>query len=145
MDPNLERHVIPYYKNFYLWVTSNPNTQPMLYAFIKRKEFIPDKKIWQRVKSSMEHGMFQRMIWTAEASDITLSFIIKIDKRPTQMRGCKEYTRKHKIKEVEFQALKVVNFKKFTLVYLALISVCCIAYILEVVFKDLLKSIRCDI
>ena len=53
----------------------------------------------------------------------------KNKKKTTQLRDGKEYSRKLNIKGVEFQALKVVNFQKFTLVFLALISVCCLAYI----------------
>ena len=136
MDTYLKSHFVPRFRKLYPWVSSDPQTRPILHAFIKRKEFIPDKKIWKRVKRSIEQGMFQRMIWIAEASEITEIFSIKVNKRPTEMRDCKEFSRKLKIKEVKFQALKVVNFEKFTLIFLALTSICCMAYIVEVAFKE---------
>ena len=89
-----------------------------------------------KVKTSIEYSIYQRIVWTAEKFDATNNFFIKIKKRMTQMRDCKKYSRKLKIKEVEFQALKVVNFEKFTLVFLALISVCCMAFIVEVALNE---------
>ena len=93
------------------------------------------QKVWKRVKMSIEYGIFQRIMLTAEATGLSERLPIEIKKRPTQMRDCKQYSRKLKIKKVEFQALKVINFEKFTLVLLVLMSVCCMAYIVEVAFK----------
>ena len=135
-NPYLHSHFVPYFKNLYPWVTSDPGTQAILHGFIKRKDFTPDKKIWKRVKRSIEYGMFQRIMLTAEATGSSERLPIEIKKRPTQMRDCKQYSRKLKIKEAEFQALKVINFKVFTLVFLALISVCCMTYVVEVALKE---------
>ena len=118
----------------------------MPYAFIKRKDFIPTKKIQKRVKRSIEHGMYQRMIWTVETLDFTegLSFLtegtVAVKKKTSPMRDCFEYSRKLKMKEVEFQAIKVVNIEKFTLVFLALISICCMAFIVELLSKKEIPS-----
>ena len=133
-QPDMMRKFASRFENLYPWISSDPQTQPQLHAFTKRKSFTPDKKIWKRVKISIEHGMFQRIILAAEASDIMKIIITK--KEPTQIKDCKDYSRKLKIKEVEFQALKVVNFEKFTLVFFAFISVCCIAYIFEVSLNE---------
>ena len=136
VHPLLQSFFVPYFKNLYPWVTSDPRTQQILHAFMKRKDFIPDTKIWKRVKRPIDYGMFQKIMLTAEATGSSQRVVIEINKRPTQMRDCKQYSRKLKIKEVEFQALKVVNFEKFTLVFLALVSVCCMAYIVEVALKE---------
>ena len=96
---------------------------------------MPDKKIWKRVKSSIEHGMYQRLVWTTETLELSQAFSFSIKKRPTAMRDCRDYSRKLKIK-VGFQTLKIVKFEKFTLVVLAFISVCCMAYIVEVFMKE---------
>ena len=134
-NPLLKNFFSPYFKNLYPWVTSDPRTQQILHAFIKRKHFIPNEKIWKRLKRSVDHGMFERIMLTAKATGSSERMLIHINKRSSQMRDCKQYSRKLKIKEVEFQALKVVNFEKFSLVFFAFISVCCIAYILEVSLK----------
>ena len=47
------------------------------------------------------------------------------------MKDSLDYSRKL-IKEAGFKDLKVVNFSKFTLTFLALISVCCMAWIVKV-------------
>ena len=134
-NPSMKTHFVPRFRTLYPWISSDPQTRSILHAFIKRKDFIPDKKIWERVKRSIEHGMYQRIIWTAEAFDITEDFFIEIKERPTQMRDCKEYSRKLKIKEVGFEDLKVVNFQKFAYVFLVLISACFMALIVEVYLK----------
>ena len=131
-SPTLKKHFAPKFKNIYPWASSDPNTSPTIHAFIKRKEFIPDTKIWKRVKRSIEHGMFQRIIWTAETFDLTEGYYDEIEKRPVQMRECLEYSRRLKIKEVGFENLKVVNFEKFARVFLVLFSVCYMALIIEV-------------
>ena len=130
-NPLLKSLFAPYFKNLYPWVTSDPRTQQILHAFMKRKDFIPDTKIWKRVKGSIDYGMFQKIMLTAEAAGLSERLPIKFKKRPTQMRECKKYSRILKIKEVEFQALKVVNFEKFTLVFLVLFCVCYISLITE--------------
>ena len=132
----LKIELAPQFKNLYPWIASDPDTKPILHAFIKRKNFIPDKKIWKRVKSSIEHGVYQRLVWTAETFELSQAFSYSIKKRPTAMRDCRDYSRKVKVKEVGFQALKIVKFEKFTLVVLAFISVCCMAYIVEVIIKE---------
>ena len=86
------------------------------------------------MEESQEHGMFEKILLTAEAMDLSKR-LSKIKKMQTQWET-KKYLRKLKIKEVEFQALKVVNFQKFTLVFLALISVCCMSYVVEVALKE---------
>ena len=134
--PYFKKELAPQFKNLYPWIASDPDTRPILLAFIKRKNFIPDKKIWKRVKSSIEHGMYQRLVWTAETLELSQAFSFSIKKRPNAMRECRDYFRKLKIKELSFQALKIVNFEKFTLVFLAFISVCCMAYIVEVFMKE---------
>ena len=142
-----EDEFIPRFKNLYPWVSSDPETRTILHAFVKRKDFIPEKKVWKRVKRSIEHGMFQKLILAAEAMDLSQALdqalnLIKVKPRPTAMRDCHEYTRIPKIKEVEFQALKVVNFEKFTLVFHAFISVCCMAFIVEVATKERLPLVH---
>ena len=134
--PKVMREFASRFENLYPWVSSDPEAKPIIHAFIKRKAFIPDKKIGNRVKRSIEHGMFQKIILTAEALDITeVSLITKVKKtkkRPTQIRECKQYSKKLKIKEVGFENLKVINFQKFARVFLAFVVVCCIALIIEV-------------
>ena len=134
--PYLKTDLAPQFKNLYPWVTSDPDTKPILHAFVKRKDFIPNKKIWKRVKSSIEHGVYQRLIWTAETLDLSETFIFPITKRATAVRNCQEYARKLKVKEVGLEALKIINFEKFILVFLAFISVCCLTYIVEVLLKE---------
>ena len=133
---DLRTEFAPQFKNLYPWVASDPDARPVLHAFIKRKDFTPDNKIWKRVKSSIEHGVYQRLIWNAETLDMSEDFIIPINKRASAIRDCQKYSRTLKIKEVGFQDLKTVNFEKFTLVFIALVSVCCMAYIIEVIMKE---------
>ena len=132
MNSHLKSYFVPKFKNIYPWITSNPETKTKIYAFLKRKAFIPEKEIWTRVKISMEHGMYQRIIWTVETLDFTEDFPYEIKKRPTEMSGCKEFSRKLKIKEVGFEDLKIVNLEKFARVFLVLFSVCYMALIIEV-------------
>ena len=129
---SLKGKFVTSFKNRYPWISSDPNTQSTLHAFIKRKEFTPDTKIWKRVKRSIDHGMYQRIIWTAETLDLIEDFPDEIKKRTTQTKDCKEYSRKLKIKEVGFQDLKAVNFEKFARAFLILYSVCYMALIVEV-------------
>ena len=79
MNPYLKSHFVPQFQNLYPWITSDPETRPIAHAFIKRRDFIPDKTIWKRVKKSIEHGMYQRIIMAAESCDLTdgLSFYTK--------------------------------------------------------------------
>lgn len=51
------------------------------------------------------------------------------------MKDSLDYSRKL-IKEAGFKDLKVVIFFKFTLAFLALISVCCMAWIVKVTLKE---------
>ena len=134
INPHLKSYFSPKFKNLYPWTTSDPETHSKIYAFLKRKAFIPDKKISKRVKRSIEHGMYQRIIWTMETLDFAENFfnkIMKINIRSTQMKNCKKFSTKLKIKEVGFENLKVVNFQKFSAVFLVLFSVCYMALIIE--------------
>ena len=131
----MKKEIVPKFKNLYPWVSSDPEARPIVHAFIKRRDFIPDKKIWRRVKRSIEYGMYQRMIWAAETMDLSDGLSIEIEKRPTQMRDCLEYSRKLKLKEVGFENLKVVNFQKFACIFLVLISACFLGLIIEVYLK----------
>ena len=84
--PCLQTDFVPQFKNLYPWIASDPYTRPILHAFIKRKNFIPDEKIWKRVKRSIEHGMHQRIIWTAEMLDASEGLPFSIKKRASSMR-----------------------------------------------------------
>ena len=48
-NPTVESHFAPRFKKLFPWISSDPDTRPILHEFIKRKEFIPEKKIWNRV------------------------------------------------------------------------------------------------
>ena len=95
-EPNLKKHFAPKFKNVYPWIFSDPHTRPILHAFIKRKELIP-KNIWKRVKISIEQGMYQRIILTAEAME---DFLIKNKKikKGRHKWETKDYSRKVKVK-----------------------------------------------
>ena len=132
---NLKTEFVPRFKNLYPWVTSDPDTIPILQAFIKRRDFIPDKKIWKRVKRSIEHGMYQKIILTAETLDLSQGLPFPVKKRSTAMRDCLQYSRKLKIKEVGFHDVKLINCKKLACAFLAFVSLCCWIFILEVFLK----------
>ena len=132
---NLKTEFVPRFKNLYPWVTSDPDTRPILQAFIKRRDFIPDKKIWKRVKRSIEHGMYQKIILTAETLDLSQGLPFPMKKKPTAMRDCLQHSRKLKIKEVGFHDVMLINCKKLTYAFLAFVSVCCLVFILEVFLK----------
>ena len=109
---NLKTEFVPRFKNLYPWVTSDPDTIPILQAFIKRRDFIPDKKIWKRVKRSIEHGMYQKIILTAETLDLSQGLPFPVKKRSTAMRDCLQHSRKLKIKEVCFHDVMLINCNK---------------------------------
>ena len=129
---DIEHLFVPMFKNLYPWVSSDPEARLIVDAFVKRKDFIPDKEVWKRVKKSIEHGMYQKIILTAEGFDLTDHLPYKVTKRPTQIRECLKYSRNLKIKEVGFENLKIVNFRKFARVFLVLFFVCYIALVIEV-------------
>ena len=67
-EPNLKKHFAPKFKNVYPWIFSDPHTRPILHAFIKRKELIPEKisgreSRYPLSKACIKGSSWQRKPW----------------------------------------------------------------------------------
>lgn len=72
----MKTHFNPHIKKHYPWTFSDPDIQAMLYVFIQRENFNSWQNIWKRVKRSVEHGMYQRVIYRAKVFKTAEKFFI---------------------------------------------------------------------
>ena len=118
-----EEHLKPAFENLYPWVASDPEAKPIVHAFIKRRDFIPQTKLWSRVKRAIEHGMFDKIQEAVASLDMSQGQIIDIKARTSEMRDCLYFSRKLKIPEVGFLPLGVNNITKLGICFFAFVIV----------------------
>jgi len=105
----------------YLWISSDPETDPTMFIYIKRKGFKPHVGIINRISRARQAGVQQMVLKLAENQKDAFSLEPGFKKREKEYQDCLRYSRVVKLYDVDYSDINLKNMKWLFYIMFALI------------------------
>jgi len=105
----------------YPWISSDPETDPTMYIFIKRKGFKPHFSIINRISRARQAGYKQMVIRLADIQEDIYSLFLGLKRKDKEYQDCLRYSRVVKLYAVDYSDINIKNMKWLFYIMFALI------------------------
>ena len=95
----------------YPWISSDPETDPTMRIFIKRKGFKPHVGIINRISRARQAGIKQMANRLAENVKDIHSLLPGVKKKDKEYQDCLRYSRTVKLYDVDYSDINIKNMK----------------------------------
>jgi len=131
--------------NVYPWMSSDPETDPIMYFHIKRKGFKPHVGIINRISRARQAGVTQMAIRLADNHEDIFLPLPFLEKKDKEFEDCLRYSRTVKLYDVDYSDINIKNMKWLFYIFFALIFASFIVLLYEcwktLMFISLLPTI----
>jgi len=114
-----------------IWVSSDPVSNKLLLAFVKRSGYKPLPIIVRRITRGFEMGFQELLISAVYRQDIYRNYLQGLEKRNQDMRDCIHYSSHLKMQEVGFMPIDMANLWKLIYCFLSFLTFSFIVLIIE--------------
>jgi len=117
----------------YPWISSDPETDPTMSIFVKRKGFKPHVGIIRRISRARQASvqqMFNRLVDNFE--DFISKLIPGYKKKDKELKDCRRYSRVVKLYDVDYSDINIKNMKWLFYIFFALIFASFIVLLYEI-------------
>ena len=136
MFPQLENRV----GDTYPWMASDSNAASILQVFVQRKDFIlRNKKFYRVLNSLISAGIGIKKRKEGFHKDIFLE-LLKLDPKPLEMSLCHDYSHSLKIRNIDFQAVQLVNTQQLFIYFSTLLAASFSIFVIEVIVSKLVSQ-----
>jgi len=105
----------------YPWISSDLETDPAMFMFIKRKGFKPHVGIINRISRARQAGVKQMTKRFADNQEYIFSLIFQVEKKEKEYQDCLRYSRTVKLYDVDYSDINIKNMKWLFYITFALI------------------------
>jgi len=119
------------HENIYPWISTDPETNPTMWVYLKRKGFKPHESITKRISWIRQAGIQEMGFKLLDNMGDTLIPALGYEKKNKEFQDCLRYSRTVKLYNVNYSDLSVKNMKFLFYLFWGLIFVSFIVLLYE--------------